>query len=137
MSLIRISRNPSARQLKVFAAAWLLFLGLAGAASWLRGRHPTAELLWALACAVPLAGAANPASIRLVYVGLSHATYPVGLVVSHVVLAIVYFLVVTPIGLAMRLFRNDPLARKFEPGRKSYWILTPTERPPESYFKQD
>jgi ABC-type uncharacterized transport system permease subunit len=136
MSLIRISKNPSVRQLKVFAAAWLAFLALSGLAFWLRGRHTAAEALWILAFAVPLAGALSPAVVRYAYVGLSYATYPIGFVVSHVVLAIVYFLVLTPIGLAMRLFGHDPLARRFDPGKRSYWSPADRTNPVESYFKQ-
>jgi len=136
MSLIRISRNPSGRQLKVFTAAWLVVLGAAGLASWLRGRHGAADVLWALAVALPLCGAAGPAAVRYAYVGLSYATYPIGYVVSHVVLAVVYYLVLTPIGLAMRLFRHDALARGFDSGKKSYWQPANTTRRVESYFDQ-
>jgi Saxitoxin biosynthesis operon protein SxtJ len=136
MSLIRITRNPTGRQLRVFAAAWLLALGSAGLAGWMRGRHGAAEALWALAVALPLCSAASPSAVRHAYVGLSYATYPIGWVVSHVVLAVAYYLVLTPIGLAMRLFRHDALARRFEPERKSYWQPTNRTRPVESYFDQ-
>ena len=136
MSLIRISKNPSGRQLRVFAVAWLVVLGLAGTACWLRGRHPAAEALWTLACAVPLAGLWSPRFVRYGYVGLSYATYPIGFVISHVALAIVYYLVLTPIGLAMRLLGHDPLTRKFDPREKSYWRPAERSKPVESYFKQ-
>jgi ABC-type uncharacterized transport system permease subunit len=136
MSLIRIERNPSGRQLLVFGTAWLVFLGSAGLVSWMRGRHPAAEILWVAAAALPLAGAASRRILQLAYVGLSYATYPVGFVVSYVVLAVVYFLVLTPIGLAMRLFGHDPLTRKFDPAAKSYWILTDRKKTVESYFNQ-
>jgi hypothetical protein len=136
MSLIRISRNPSGRQLKVFAAAWLLFLGLAGSACWLRGRHGEAEALWAAAAVVPLAGTVSPVFVRYAYLGLSYATYPIGYAVSYGVLAIVFFLVLTPIGLAMRVFRHDPLGRRFDAGQRSYWRPTDPTKPVESYFDQ-
>jgi hypothetical protein len=137
MSLVRITKNPSARQLVVFAASWLVFFGALGAVGWLRGRHRHAELLWCLAAALPLAGLASRRILRFAFVGLSYATYPVGIVVSNVVLALVYYLALTPIGLTMRLFRYDPLARKFDPAAKSYWIPRKTNKPAESYFKQD
>lgn len=43
-------------------------------------------------------------------------------VVSPVVMALLFFMVVTPIGLAMRIFGNDPLRLKPDPGAKSFWI---------------
>jgi ABC-type uncharacterized transport system permease subunit len=89
-----------------------------------------------LAALVPLGGMASRSFLRVVYLGLSYATYPIGYAVSHVVLVVVYYLVLTPIGLAMRLFGYDPLAGRFDAGAKTYW--TPRENPKsvESYFKQ-
>ncbi len=136
MPLVRIERNPTARQLLVFGAAWLSLLGLAGLTSWTRGRHPAAQALWALAAGLPLASLVDRRILRLAYVGLSYATYPVGFAVSYVVLAVVYFLVLTPIGLAMRLFGHDPLTRKFDPRAQSYWIPRDAKKTMESYFNQ-
>jgi ABC-type uncharacterized transport system permease subunit len=136
MSLIRIESNPSARQLTVFAIAWLLFFGLWGLACWMKGRHTAGGILWIAAAAVPLAGAASAKLLRFAYVGMSYATYPVGFVVSHIVLALVYFLALTPIGLTMRLFGHDPLSRKFDPEAQSYWKPRDKTKPVESYFNQ-
>jgi Saxitoxin biosynthesis operon protein SxtJ len=136
MSLIRINRNPSGRQLAVFAAAWIVFLGALGAKEWLRGRDLAAEILWTLAAAAPLAGLFSREALRLVYLGLSHATRPIGVVVSVVVLAVVYYLALAPIGLTMRLFGRDPLARKFEPEAQTYWKPRKAMRPVASYFDQ-
>jgi hypothetical protein len=136
MSLIRIEKNPSARQLAVFAAACLVFFGLWGSACWFRGRHTAGGILWAVAAGVPLAGAASRKWLRYAYVGMSYATYPAGWIVSHAVLALVYFLALTPIGLTMRLFGHDPLSRKFDPGARSYWKPREKTKPVESYFKQ-
>jgi hypothetical protein len=45
-----------------------------------------------------------------------------GRVVSPVITALLFYLVVTPTGLLFRLFGKDPLRLAFEPGAKSYWI---------------
>ncbi len=37
--------------------------------------------------------------MRAVFVGMSYLAWPIGFVVSHVILALVYYLVFTPIGL--------------------------------------
>ena len=137
MSLIRINKNPSPRQLFVFAASWLGFMGALGAVGWFRGRHAHAAVFWVLAAVLPLAGLASRSLLRIVFLGLSYAAYPVGIVVSNIVLALVYYVALTPIGLTMRLFRYDPLARKFDPAAQSYWIPRKTDKPAESYFKQD
>jgi hypothetical protein len=136
MSLIRINRNPSGRQLATFALAWLVFLGLFGWESWHRGRHTAAEIAWILAAAVPLAGLPSPGFLRLVYLAMSYATYPVGVVLSRVLLALVYYLALTPIGLTMRLFRYDPLTRRIDPKAQSHWVRRAGSKPAESYFDQ-
>ncbi|WP_417710150.1 SxtJ family membrane protein [Roseibium aggregatum] len=51
-----------------------------------------------------------------------------GAVVAPIVMAIVYLLVLVPIGLAMRASGKDPLSRKMDPTEKSYWIPR-TEQP--------
>jgi len=45
-----------------------------------------------------------------------------GMVVSPIVMGIIFFLVVTPIGLVMRLFGKDLLGLKTNKNTKSYWI---------------
>ena len=42
--------------------------------------------------------------------------------VSPLMLAVIYFAVITPTGLAMRLLRHDPLRLRPAPDAKSYWI---------------
>ena len=43
-------------------------------------------------------------------------------VVNPLVMALIYFAVVTPTGLIMRAFGNDPLRLKHDPDARSYWI---------------
>lgn len=136
MPLARIDRNPSGRQLAVFAAAWLVFIGAAGLAARSRGNPRMALALGAAAVALPLAGAASRGAIRAAYVALSYATYPVGLALSYVALAAVYFLVVAPIGLAMRIMGRDPLSRKFDRSARTYWLPRGPRPTSGSYFKQ-
>lgn len=136
MSFIRINRNPSRRQLLVFGLAWLAFTGVLGWESWLRGRHGAAAIAWTLAATVPLGGLLCPRFLRYVFVAMSYATYPVGFAVSRILLALVYYLALTPIGLTMRLLRYDPLTRRFDPGARTYWVRRGAAKPAESYFDQ-
>jgi len=45
-----------------------------------------------------------------------------GAVVSPIVMGVVFFIVVTPIGLFMRMINKDLLRKKFNKKVKSYWI---------------
>lgn len=137
MSLIPIQRHPEPRQLRVFALLWLLLLAAAGVETLRRGgAWSLAVALWAVALAVPLAAWLYPPAARWVYVGLSYATWPIGWLLSQLLLASVYYLLLTPLGWALRLAGRDPLERRFEPGRESYWQPRAAVRERERYFRQ-
>jgi len=58
-------------------------------------------------------------------------------VVSPIVLGVLFFVVITPMGIAMRLFGNDPLRLRRNPASKSHWIdRTPPGPPPETFVDQ-
>ena len=56
-------------------------------------------------------------------------------IMSPIILAILFFVFVTPIGLLMRLTGKDPLRRRFEPATKCYWILREPPGPAPETFK--
>ena len=59
------------------------------------------------------------------------------MVTSPLILAILFFVFVTPVGLLMRMTGKDPLKRRFEPRVKSYWIPREPQGPvPESFKNQ-
>ena len=45
-----------------------------------------------------------------------------GKIISPLVMGIIFFLVVTPIGLLMRLFKKDVLSLKIDKNSQTYWI---------------
>jgi hypothetical protein len=58
-------------------------------------------------------------------------------IVSPIVLGVLFFLVFTPLGLAMRLFGGDPLRLRFQPDAPSYWIeRSPPGPAPDSLKNQ-
>jgi hypothetical protein len=138
MGMIDVNRNPSRRQLNQFGLIWLAFFLLATGLLWIRLHSPALSgALAAAALVVPAVGWVAPAFMRLVFVGMSYLAWPIGFVVSHLLLAGVFFLVVTPIGLVMRLAGYDPMHRRFDPRLSSYWIERDgRERDPKSYFRQ-
>ena len=136
MPLVRINKNPSDRQLAVFGGAWFVVLALLGWRLRSKGYETLFKSAWLLAVGVPVTGLFNRRFIRVVYLGLSYATYPIGLAVSRALLTVAYYLALTPIGLTMRLFRYDPLARRFDPEAQTYWIRRNESKSAETYFDQ-
>ena len=45
-----------------------------------------------------------------------------GAIVAPIVMGFVFFLVITPIGIAMKIIGKDILNKKYDKKRKSYWI---------------
>ena len=70
------------------------------------------------------------------YLGLTVIAYPIGFVLSYVVMGTLFFLVITPMGLVLRLLGRDPMERRMLPESESYWVEGRRQRPSESYFKQ-
>jgi len=71
-----------------------------------------------------------------VYVAWTYAALPIGWTISHVILASVFYLLVTPIGLLMRLSGRDPMHRKIDPSAKTYWMERKNVTDPARYFRQ-
>lgn len=60
-----------------------------------------------------------------------------GKVVSPIALGILFYGILTPIGVLMRLAGKDPLRLKFDPDADSYWISRdPPGPPPDSMTNQ-
>ncbi|GAB5442286.1 MAG: hypothetical protein Fues2KO_26350 [Fuerstiella sp.] len=77
-----------------------------------------------------------PAVVRPIYIGLTVVTYPIGLVVSELILLTVFMVVMCPIGLLFRVLGRDSLSRNFDRSATTYWIPRPTAKPAKSYFRQ-
>ena len=123
MAMIDINWNPGRRELRQFAGLWLVFFG--GIAVWMYfrdGAGPWPTALAVLAAAVGFPGLLVPALLRPVWVVWMAAAFPIGWTVSHLLLGAIFYLVVTPIGLLIRLFGHDPMTRKFDPEAMTYWV---------------
>ena len=142
MSLIEFNRDPSPGEVRQFARVWLPAMCLVVAVSaTLRLANVAAAAFAAAGLMVLLLGVARPGWLRPVYVAWMAAAFPVGWLLTHLLLAGIYFLLITPIGLILRLTRRDPLARQFDREAESYWTPTsgvPTDQNDDRarYFRQ-
>ena len=109
--MIAIQWNPGQKQLRQFAGIWFpAFCALVGwSIARKTGHWHEVEIGWAVAGAIFLAGLVFPPLIRPIFVGLILLTYPIGWVVSHVLLGLIFYGVVTPIGILLRATGYDIL----------------------------
>jgi hypothetical protein len=138
MALVEIRWNPSRRELRQFALIFFPLGALALAAiARLKWHSPSISVAAACtAAAVFTLGLLRPSWVRPLYVGMMVATFPIGFVVSHLLLFAVYFAVVAPIGLIMRLVGRDPLALRIDRSAKSYWVPRTKRTATDDYFRQ-
>lgn len=73
-------------------------------------------------------GVIAPSALRYPYYVWMTLAAVLGLIVAPVILAMLFYFVLTPIGLLQRLFGTDPLARRYEPDAASYWKKKPVMR---------
>jgi hypothetical protein len=100
----------------------LLFAGIAAWRS-----HPTlAAVLAVPAAALVLGGLVAPAALVPVERRWMAAAAVLGAFNTRILLTVAYYLVITPVGLILRVAGRDPLDRRLHSG-PSYW----TRRPPE------
>lgn len=96
-----------------------VFLLLAALSRW-RGHAVAPVLLGTIGALLVLAGIIIPARLDPVYrawMGLARA---ISRVTTPIIMGLLYFIVLTPIGLARRLFGGNPLKAKANDG--SYWV---------------
>lgn len=141
MTLVNIDWNPSPTYLRWFAVLMAILLAIV--AEWIESLGPPkantqllAFITFDLAVAVGLFGLLWPPLVNPIYRAWMVAAFPVGWLISHVLLAAVFYLVLTPIGLLLRAFGHYPLQRKFDRQAETYWIARRRDAPPRRYFRQ-
>jgi hypothetical protein len=134
MAVLDLDLNPEPKALRTFGvAATVVAVGFALLGPW-HGAVRTSLLAVGGVCAVLAAVA--PALLRPLYVVLTILVFPIGLVVSYLVLGVMFFLVLTPLGLVFRLLRRDILGRRWDPSAPTYWVSRGPSTDTARYFRQ-
>src|SRR5690606_3236211 len=142
--MLPIDLNPTDRLLRQFG--WIALPGfgaMAGMVAWKSGLFagdavPVFRLgvcfLAALALACPLFATLRPKALLPIWRGMVLLTAPIGFVVGHVVLTVVYLLVFTPVSVVFRLIGRDAMQRRFDRDAPTYWERRPPAPEPKRYF---
>ena len=138
MALIEINRHPSRSELLVFGLLLVAFTAVSGMVAYFGwDSQVAAQRIWIGGGGLSLLYFAVPRLRRRFYLAWMYAALPMGWTVSHIILAIVYFGLVTPIGLLLRLSGYDSMSRRDQSdGRTSYWENCPTPKDRKRYFRQ-
>lgn len=141
-----INRDPDAKTLRQFGYVAVAGFGVLALFAWKEralfaaglgaARPIVTGVLLALAASCLLFSVAYPRGNRPVYLGLSFLTYPIGLVSSYVILAVLFVFVFGPAALIMRLVGRDALTRRHDDSAPSYWVKRRVRRSENAYFRQ-
>jgi hypothetical protein len=113
--------KPEMKALRQFAATLFFALGILGAFLVWRKRD-AGFILWGIGLAALMTAWLLPMALKPVHKVWMKLALVLGFISSHVILALLFYLVLTPIGLALRVFGKNPLALGFEERAGSYWI---------------
>jgi len=136
MTFKDIPTDPTPKALRQFAAAWLVFFLAFGVHQFLVRGHQTVGIVMAVAAVVigPL-GLVWPPAVRWIFVGWMVLAFPIGWVLSQVMLLLMFYGLLTPVAALFRLRGRDILHCK-RSDRETYWLPKQTPTDVRSYFKQ-
>jgi hypothetical protein len=143
---ISLNLNPDDKTLRQFGYIALVGFGLLALLAWVEraifafglgnAREPLAYAFLGLAALSLFFALVYPRGNRLVYVGLSVLTYPIGFVLSYVIMGSLFFFVFGLPAILIRAVGRDVMHRSYDPKAPSYWTERKGRRPSSSYFRQ-
>ncbi len=142
--MIQIDWKPSHRILRNFGmigvVAFSAFAALihyqVGMFKMIPGTPPVIYTLLGLAGYCGLFALVAPPALKWLYILLTVVSFPIGFVVSYIVVLAMFFLVITPIALVFKVIGRDPMNRIFDPSLSSYWISRTPPATAKRYFQQ-
>ena len=144
--LVEINFNPDAKTLRQFGVIAFFGFGLLAALAYYErlifafglgeARVPLAAVFAALGSLAALLSLVAPNANRILYVGLTLLAFPIGFVLSYVIMGTLFFLIIGPIAITFRILGRDSMHRGYDPNASSYWSEARPRRDKESYFHQ-
>lgn len=144
--MIEIDWQPSERTLRQFggiAFVGFLLIALLAWKEWLvfsfglgSARSLVAGVFVGLGVVSGLFSLVAPKANKPIFLGLTLLSYPIGFVLSHLIMGFLFFGLITPLGLCFRLIGKDPLNRRFDRAAATYWSDPRPRRGKDSYFRQ-
>lgn len=121
VELKKLKQNRST--LRNFGLTMAVALALIGVAMRLAGHHPPrAFWAWGLAAGFLLLGLVAPRALKEIHRVWMGLAFVLGWFVSRIILSVIFFGIITPIGIVMKLAGKDILSEKIDRNASTYWI---------------
>ena len=129
--------DPSKKQLRQFGLMMAGMFSFFGVILFYKKLTIAASVFGVLILFFGSMGLASPLSLLSIHKKWMRFAEVIGNFNAKVILSLTYFFVFTVIRMVASVFREDPLRRKIEPEKDSYWIdCAPREVDPKRYEKQ-
>ncbi len=115
--------NLDKKQIRTFGLGLAVILSLFALLNFYKGHLTTASVLSVLGVISVTLALLCPTILKPVYIVFMKIAHVLGWVNTRILLGIIFYIIMTPIGVIMKVFGKDLLDRKIEPARKSYWII--------------
>lgn len=99
-----------------------VFIGLFGLLLPILKQQQTPIWPWILSGVLALVAILLPKGLKLIYTPWMKLGAVLGYINTRIILGFIFFLIITPISLVLRLVKHDPLRRQIEPNATSYRI---------------
>lgn len=144
--MVEIDWQPDERTLRQFG--WIALVGFLGIAllawnEWLvfsfglgAARTTVAGAFAGLGLLTAFFSLVAPRANKPIFLGLMLLSYPIGFVLSYVIMGFLFYGLITPVGLVFRAIGKDPLNRRLDRDATTYWTDPRPRRGKESYFRQ-
>jgi len=124
------------KELRKFGIVMTIPLGIIGGILFWRGQS-AANYFLIIAALFLISGLLLPKTLSPIERIWMKIAEIISMVMTRVILILTFYLVITPVGLLLRLMGKDLLQMKFEPDRESYWENVeeggPCSRPDKPY----
>jgi Saxitoxin biosynthesis operon protein SxtJ len=135
MSLVHINWRPDAKELRKFGITVLIGFAIIGLVVFFTAKTPASACwLWGIGAVFGLSGLTGTVIALPFYFIWMGIAFVIGNIMSRVIMFLIYFGVVTPLGFIMRLTGRDRLRLKKSKGA-SYWVDAPSHDK-DSYQRQ-
>ena len=115
--------DTSSKEIRKFGVVIVIALGVIGSFIYVKfGNFDVAGWLWGIGILFLILGIILPSVLRPIYKIWMLLAFFIGGIVSRVILTVLFYVVLTPTGLVLRLFGKDILDKKFYKKRESYWV---------------
>ena len=115
--------DTSSKEIRKFGLVIAIALGVIGSFVYVKfGNFDVVGWLWGIGLLFLILGFILPSVLRPIYKIWMLLAFFIGGIVSRVILTVLFYVVLTPTGLVLRLFGKDVLDQRFEKDRESYWI---------------